>query len=200
MSCLWSHPPPSDDYVARPAWDAQYRVGDIRALPNVQPQVVMRDMRDNMHLHYLPRYQPRQADTWQQVERVMLEPQPDLNVAIYIDLRISIWEKYEYPRVMSVIQQGRHINTIVIPESLDMQQAQERVNRAHTPQDSMDVIRALDEESWVFHREALPAYIVSAMRDLAELDQHYQRGGARPYRPRDQGVRDVMEPPPTDRQ
>ena len=37
---------PYDDYVTRPAWDAQYRVGEIRALPNVQPQVVMRDMRD----------------------------------------------------------------------------------------------------------------------------------------------------------
>ena len=101
-----------------------------------------------MHLHYLPRYQPRHAETWQDVERVLLEPQPDLNVAVYVDLRISIWETYEYPRIMSVIHQGRHISTIVIPESLDMQQAQERVNRAHTSQDAIDVIRALDEESW----------------------------------------------------
>ena len=181
----WSHalpttpPPAQDDYVRRMARDGQSFVGEVCALPDIMPQAVMRDLRDNLNLDYLPRFYPREATTWAQVDYIEFEPQPDLNVFVYEDLRATIWERYQQPRVMAVIQDGRSVGTLVLPESLSMEDVQNRVNHWHRDLETIDVVRALDQDSWIVHRERVPAYLRAALREMQNLENMYERGGSR---------------------
>ena len=135
-----SPPPAQDDYISRMATDMMRPVGHVHALPQVQPQQVMRYMREGLDLEYLPRYLPMDARRWEDVAQVLMEPQPPLNVGVYEDLRYSIWERYQQPRVMAAVSQGRAVSTLVIPERLPMEQAQARVDQWGRSTSTWDVI------------------------------------------------------------
>ena len=196
----WSHalptspPPAQDDYVRRPAREGQSRIGVICALPDIMPQAVMRDLRDNLNLDYLPRFYPREAISWMHVDHIELEPQPDLNV-VYEDLRATVWERYQQPRVMAVILDGRSIGTVVLPESLPMEDAQNRVNHWHRDEETIDVVRALNQDSWIVHRERVPAYLRAALRELHNIESIYERGGAR-RSSTEVPIEEIIMPPP----
>ena len=148
-------PPAQAESVARPAIDndRDIPIGYIWANPSALVSEVQRAMRRDLSIAVDIRQEPEGASAWHQVQRLSLSRQPDLGVPYYTDLRIDRWELYQIPRPIPVMDLGRIVTFVVVPQVSDLQTVQARVERwqgivYHR------ILMALDTENWVILRRA----------------------------------------------
>ena len=148
-------PPAQHDMVGRMARDPVALVGEVRANPQALAEEVIREMANELALAQTPSVTPEDAVTWEQVEGVRMALPPPLRRPVVIDLRDDAWERYQWPRLMPLLEAGNVDHHIVIPAADTLREAQNRVN-AWTEYPSIHIVMALDCEQWLVHRIQVP--------------------------------------------
>ena len=90
------------------------------------------------------------------------------------DLRHDVWEAYQYPRTIPVVDQGAIVTYLVVPESISIREAQVRVN-AWSTTIHLQIVMALDCHQWIVNTIALPDAYVRAIEEHRRQD--LPRGG-----------------------
>ena len=166
------------------------------AEPSARPEEVARDMRDTLHLDYMPRYIPEEAVSYMDIDEWVMQDEIQVNAVNFKDLRVDAWERLQRTRMMVVLQEGVVQDTLVIPYHISIEEAQSRVDELFRTWE-IHQVTAVNGRNWVVVRTTLPTgllQIVDEWQDLRDAGfLGMGRGGM--LQPIDEGM-DVRGPIP----
>ena len=115
-----------------------------------------------MNLSYTPTALPRYALFWEEVQSITMQrPTHPLNMTAD-DLRHNIWETCDQPRIVPVMGAGRTFTTLILPQGISYEDAQDRVqewSRGYR----WDTLMALDHMTWLVFRQRMPDHVIEAL-------------------------------------
>ena len=162
-----SSPPAQVMTCAKAVYDNFRFVGRLRAPSHVNPQTVMKEAYDKMHMYRMPTYTPVDATSWNQLSHVQFPPPLAPNVESWEDLRMSKWEDYQGIGTVPVLEHGIVYRHLVMPIKLSMLQAQVRVQQWASWR-YLPHLFAFDNSNWLVYMKQLPHDIIGIVEDSSD--------------------------------